>query len=75
MPELYKKSQVETALGQDGYVILQEIGGLTIYHTHVYPGNDLEIDWVRGECEWKDLQALLEFNGIDPQPIHDLLRE
>ncbi len=73
MPETYNKSQVETALAQNGYNILQETGGLTIYQTNIQPGNDLVIDWSRGVCDWEDLKAQLEWNGIDPKPIHDIL--
>lgn len=73
MSEKYTKSQVGAALSEHGFSILQEEGGFTIYQTNFYPGEDLIIDWVRGEYEWEDLRQQLEFQGIDPNPIHDYL--
>lgn len=74
MSEPFTRSQVEAALTEDGYSVLQEMkGGLTIYGTNMYPGNELLLDWSRGEYEWGDLRKHLEFNGIDPKPIYERL--
>jgi len=71
--ESYTKDQVESALEESGYTVLQKYEGLVIYQTNTYPGDDLVFDWSRGMCDWEDIQAQLESNGVDPNPIHDCL--
>ena len=71
--ESYTRNQVESALAEDGYVVLQENENLVIYHTNTYPGNDLVLDWSEGENDWESLQGQLEFHGIDSASIHNRL--
>lgn len=73
MAESYTREQIETALTEEGYSTLQETGGLVIYQTFNYPGSDLVFDWSRGECEWSDIKAQLEENGIDSQAVYNRL--
>jgi len=71
--EIYTKKQIEAALFDLGFTILQETGGFTIYQTNLYPGDDIVLDWSRGSFEWEDLRKQLEYHDIDPSPIHEYL--
>ena len=73
MSEIYTKDQIEAALFECGFSILQEMGGFTIYQAHLYPGDEIVIDWSRGNYVWEDLEPQLKYHGIDPKPIHDYL--
>ena len=73
MPETYSKADVEAALTNVGFTIGPRVGALSLYQTNFSPGNDLVLDWSRGPLEWKDILGQLEFQGIDPDPIHTLL--
>ncbi len=73
MSESYSREEVETALTEEHYTILQETGGLVIYQTLSYPGDNIVLDWSRGECEWSDIEAQLEDNGIDSQAVYNRL--
>jgi hypothetical protein len=71
--ESYTRDQVESALFESGYVVFEEHNNWVIYQNNVYPGDDIEFDWCRGSCDWEDIEAELESNGIDPVPIHNCL--
>ncbi len=73
MPDSYTKEQIEPALFDNGFNVLQEKGGFTIYQTHIFPGSDIVIDWSREHYEWRDLERQLIYQSIDPKPIYDYL--
>ena len=75
VPEEYTKTEVEAALFESDWVILDEQGSFTCYQTHFHPGGDLVLDWSRGKYEWWDLRAQLEFQNVDPEPIYNRLRK
>ncbi len=69
----YSKGQIETALFEQGFNILQEVGSLVLYQKNVFPAIDLIIDWSQGTYEWQDLQAQLEYQGINTKIFYDRL--
>lgn len=75
MSEAFKKAVVEAALNDCGWAILQEEGGFTIYQTHFSPGDDLVLDWSRGEYRWEDILPQLESQDIDYQCIQQRLTD
>lgn len=69
----YSKEQIEAALFEHGFTVLQQEGGFTIYTTNFLPGDDITIDWSRGRYTWEDLEPQLRFHGIDTIPIYQAL--
>lgn len=73
--EIYTVPQIESALLSMGFTLIQEDSGLCLYGNNHYPGDELVLDSSRGSIDWPDLQAQLEWQGIDVGEVHRHLTE
>ena len=69
------QAALEDAFTTCGITVLQNTDGLAIYNYNVYPGGTFVIYWFNGVADMDAVSIILHSEGIDPQPILDLLAQ